>query len=61
MSASLVGSEMCIRDSAMAGRPGCWPRAGPLPCWRAGPLAQLRSRPLPTACLLYTSDAADDM
>eukprot|EP00969_Alexandrium_andersonii_P221243 9771086-Alexandrium_andersonii.AAC.1 len=60
MSASLVGSEMCIRDrsapglrtrrhqcrSARSRRP--WPRPARPPC-----------RPLP--CLLYTSDAADDM
>eukprot|EP00969_Alexandrium_andersonii_P179097 7917688-Alexandrium_andersonii.AAC.1 len=60
MSASLVGSEMCIRDrpgtaaSAAEGAPG----AGP---WRPclGP-----PRPSPavgSTCLLYTSDAADDM
>eukprot|EP00969_Alexandrium_andersonii_P173441 7667566-Alexandrium_andersonii.AAC.1 len=60
MSASLVGSEMCIRDRPGAARRGHrrgrdaggrWPsRRGP---WRA---AQL-----PWGCLLYTSDAADDM
>eukprot|EP00969_Alexandrium_andersonii_P112826 4986870-Alexandrium_andersonii.AAC.1 len=60
MSASLVGSEMCIRDSekeaqgrqlgGLAGRV-----AGPLAGRAAGPLAG------PMACLLYTSDAADDM
>eukprot|EP00969_Alexandrium_andersonii_P181656 8027912-Alexandrium_andersonii.AAC.1 len=61
MSASLVGSEMCIRDrfgssmATWATTDGCKrflqfsrPRPG-LP--RAGR----------TACLLYTSDAADDM
>eukprot|EP00969_Alexandrium_andersonii_P003803 164824-Alexandrium_andersonii.AAC.1 len=60
MSASLVGSEMCIRDRGVgvgAARATSWPlqRAAPsrrcsarraAPCW---------------ACLLYTSDAADDM
>eukprot|EP00969_Alexandrium_andersonii_P098765 4358004-Alexandrium_andersonii.AAC.1 len=60
MSASLVGSEMCIRDSSSAsyafpapargaaapGSPRCSPDGGPLPPW---------------TCLLYTSDAADDM
>eukprot|EP00969_Alexandrium_andersonii_P038927 1706900-Alexandrium_andersonii.AAC.1 len=60
MSASLVGSEMCIRD-----RP-YWP-----PCWwteRAleGMQQQLRQMQLQIQlqeqnCLLYTSDAADDM
>eukprot|EP00969_Alexandrium_andersonii_P269908 11929886-Alexandrium_andersonii.AAC.1 len=61
MSASLVGSEMCIRDSATAG--GGAARDGSrgegsnnssrIPGW---PTTALR-RP----CLLYTSDAADDM
>eukprot|EP00969_Alexandrium_andersonii_P332633 14700144-Alexandrium_andersonii.AAC.1 len=60
MSASLVGSEMCIRDSAWgplrteapqapSGRRGS--TAAPL----AGPRRHLKG------CLLYTSDAADDM
>eukprot|EP00969_Alexandrium_andersonii_P180184 7963718-Alexandrium_andersonii.AAC.1 len=60
MSASLVGSEMCIRDSAWKASPsrtatsgsGCGTRT----CWR--PRAGLRRR---ATCLLYTSDAADDM
>eukprot|EP00969_Alexandrium_andersonii_P179918 7952426-Alexandrium_andersonii.AAC.1 len=60
MSASLVGSEMCIRDSS-------WQRYTPT---QPG----LPQRPTPakahthdadvdrwTTCLLYTSDAADDM
>eukprot|EP00969_Alexandrium_andersonii_P167044 7382559-Alexandrium_andersonii.AAC.1 len=61
MSASLVGSEMCIRDSAEApqsrsqssgalqSRTGAWIQAGASRCLRF------------CACLLYTSDAADDM
>eukprot|EP00969_Alexandrium_andersonii_P021081 921178-Alexandrium_andersonii.AAC.1 len=61
MSASLVGSEMCIRDSASpllrrardlrVFRPtwqGTPPKANAPPCWF-------------DLCLLYTSDAADDM
>eukprot|EP00969_Alexandrium_andersonii_P043288 1898104-Alexandrium_andersonii.AAC.1 len=60
MSASLVGSEMCIRDRPVGwlagwpvGRLAGWPvgRFGRLAGWQAGRLA----------CLLYTSDAADDM
>eukprot|EP00969_Alexandrium_andersonii_P332853 14710032-Alexandrium_andersonii.AAC.1 len=61
MSASLVGSEMCIRDRCSpprvaSSRPqpgtGCGSGASP---WR-------RSRAPPRRdCLLYTSDAADDM
>eukprot|EP00969_Alexandrium_andersonii_P309487 13677090-Alexandrium_andersonii.AAC.1 len=58
MSASLVGSEMCIRDRMRCGPPQ-WKHLNsdlPLP---------LGSFPLPLPlswpCLLYTSDAADDM
>eukprot|EP00969_Alexandrium_andersonii_P207896 9183342-Alexandrium_andersonii.AAC.1 len=61
MSASLVGSEMCIRD-----RPKTVVLASTRRRARPGPLranrpqeggAPVRRR----ACLLYTSDAADDM
>eukprot|EP00969_Alexandrium_andersonii_P110604 4881041-Alexandrium_andersonii.AAC.1 len=60
MSASLVGSEMCIRDRSLpacslspsiAGRPGLGEEGadgGLHPPWLG-------------TCLLYTSDAADDM
>eukprot|EP00969_Alexandrium_andersonii_P343743 15193433-Alexandrium_andersonii.AAC.1 len=61
MSASLVGSEMCIRDS-----PQCWrflgsfgARSPLLPGPQgASPLVE---EALMGTCLLYTSDAADDM
>eukprot|EP00969_Alexandrium_andersonii_P135558 5996721-Alexandrium_andersonii.AAC.1 len=61
MSASLVGSEMCIRDrfSALS---MAWPRV--LVCFsmllaQRGAFGHPR---LPRkTCLLYTSDAADDM
>eukprot|EP00969_Alexandrium_andersonii_P216618 9567939-Alexandrium_andersonii.AAC.1 len=61
MSASLVGSEMCIRDSGPSGgggrrrgrgRPAV---AGATECPRAAACRR------PCCCLLYTSDAADDM
>eukprot|EP00969_Alexandrium_andersonii_P280735 12412104-Alexandrium_andersonii.AAC.1 len=61
MSASLVGSEMCIRDRPGTARPAsacpCEPsgRGGSCFGWFEGVEAQ---RP---PCLLYTSDAADDM
>eukprot|EP00969_Alexandrium_andersonii_P286386 12660225-Alexandrium_andersonii.AAC.1 len=61
MSASLVGSEMCIRDrylawAAFAGRR--LPRF--LACLRAR-LCALPADGSLAPCLLYTSDAADDM
>eukprot|EP00969_Alexandrium_andersonii_P343127 15166842-Alexandrium_andersonii.AAC.1 len=60
MSASLVGSEMCIRDRNKGVHFGG--------SENTGNTSELRSRPgandwapLIGACLLYTSDAADDM
>eukprot|EP00969_Alexandrium_andersonii_P337754 14927574-Alexandrium_andersonii.AAC.1 len=60
MSASLVGSEMCIRDRSAVGLVAHANRKRRLqlppphlPLWPVSTLA------LP--CLLYTSDAADDM
>eukprot|EP00969_Alexandrium_andersonii_P171348 7574704-Alexandrium_andersonii.AAC.1 len=60
MSASLVGSEMCIRDSDDGVRRGRLRREGGSRGavhveGGAGPPSTC------TACLLYTSDAADDM
>eukprot|EP00969_Alexandrium_andersonii_P209031 9232024-Alexandrium_andersonii.AAC.1 len=60
MSASLVGSEMCIRDSPRSLRPA----GGGGPAGRVGRLALRAAAPAGAgrgACLLYTSDAADDM
>eukprot|EP00969_Alexandrium_andersonii_P329600 14565424-Alexandrium_andersonii.AAC.1 len=61
MSASLVGSEMCIRDSAFPAPEQARPPQGK----RAGHAALPRERHPPpwrsSGCLLYTSDAADDM
>eukprot|EP00969_Alexandrium_andersonii_P271722 12009763-Alexandrium_andersonii.AAC.1 len=60
MSASLVGSEMCIRD-----RPPLDGRRAICESARTGQLgAPLRGAPscyAKASCLLYTSDAADDM
>eukprot|EP00969_Alexandrium_andersonii_P089931 3970969-Alexandrium_andersonii.AAC.1 len=60
MSASLVGSEMCIRDSSSP----CCIRP-PLRSASSLVLVILASRIAQIAdwriCLLYTSDAADDM
>eukprot|EP00969_Alexandrium_andersonii_P251318 11107849-Alexandrium_andersonii.AAC.1 len=60
MSASLVGSEMCIRD-----RPS-WGLSLPAPAAiSSGRVCVLASAGLSSttrcSCLLYTSDAADDM
>eukprot|EP00969_Alexandrium_andersonii_P283909 12551489-Alexandrium_andersonii.AAC.1 len=60
MSASLVGSEMCIRDSGSR----C-PRPFSPACVRH-PVRRpasgcLAVRQVWSGCLLYTSDAADDM
>eukprot|EP00969_Alexandrium_andersonii_P113796 5029585-Alexandrium_andersonii.AAC.1 len=60
MSASLVGSEMCIRDrsSTASGALAGWPPSGPGSMDGKSP----RCSPVSMgACLLYTSDAADDM
>eukprot|EP00975_Prorocentrum_lima_P035559 7475669-Prorocentrum_lima.AAC.1 len=60
MTSSLVGSEMCIRDRSQDGaQDSVSPRFAPFRAlaWYGdgcGPHA-------PRACLLYTSDAADDM
>eukprot|EP00969_Alexandrium_andersonii_P036821 1613797-Alexandrium_andersonii.AAC.1 len=60
MSASLVGSEMCIRD-----RPEPPAHAPPRRRrWEAdagGAVQRRDSGYRPPTCLLYTSDAADDM
>eukprot|EP00969_Alexandrium_andersonii_P079508 3505938-Alexandrium_andersonii.AAC.1 len=61
MSASLVGSEMCIRDSHSA----LW-RVSECSAIRLELFAPLAPGPisatgLSSPCLLYTSDAADDM
>eukprot|EP00969_Alexandrium_andersonii_P125261 5537373-Alexandrium_andersonii.AAC.1 len=60
MSASLVGSEMCIRDrgnpppTGQELRPGWTGAPRDVGCDNAAPM-------LRGDCLLYTSDAADDM
>eukprot|EP00969_Alexandrium_andersonii_P127729 5645588-Alexandrium_andersonii.AAC.1 len=60
MSASLVGSEMCIRDSFMGDGLTVCDVVDRRP---TEPQEQNPNRngALATACLLYTSDAADDM
>eukprot|EP00969_Alexandrium_andersonii_P197816 8738732-Alexandrium_andersonii.AAC.1 len=60
MSASLVGSEMCIRDSYDdTGKYPDQPRRSPTAT--KTPDLDVHARHQGGACLLYTSDAADDM
>eukprot|EP00969_Alexandrium_andersonii_P194984 8613613-Alexandrium_andersonii.AAC.1 len=60
MSASLVGSEMCIRDSSLHRLQHLFRN---LALWSklAGASESSRGARGPNSCLLYTSDAADDM
>eukprot|EP00969_Alexandrium_andersonii_P225660 9965462-Alexandrium_andersonii.AAC.1 len=57
MSASLVGSEMCIRDSTSLISSGAMFRTLAL----RGVAAPIHPATPYFSCLLYTSDAADDM
>eukprot|EP00975_Prorocentrum_lima_P038997 8192090-Prorocentrum_lima.AAC.1 len=61
MTSSLVGSEMCIRDSSIPRRWG----ATAMPRGSCSPVSKLRLGRISILfffnCLLYTSDAADDM
>eukprot|EP00969_Alexandrium_andersonii_P331461 14649947-Alexandrium_andersonii.AAC.1 len=61
MSASLVGSEMCIRDrlAAVSQNKRWRPAAGADSSCDCSSCAAATKRSCP--CLLYTSDAADDM
>eukprot|EP00969_Alexandrium_andersonii_P303900 13433246-Alexandrium_andersonii.AAC.1 len=60
MSASLVGSEMCIRDSIFLGG-GLAGRLVLFHALRRPAARALRGATPRFPCLLYTSDAADDM
>eukprot|EP00975_Prorocentrum_lima_P056193 11784125-Prorocentrum_lima.AAC.1 len=61
MTSSLVGSEMCIRDSSWDLPPDPWPEPAPRrERWQSPRAGAWEDEALPS-CLLYTSDAADDM
>eukprot|EP00969_Alexandrium_andersonii_P046049 2020429-Alexandrium_andersonii.AAC.1 len=60
MSASLVGSEMCIRDRGPPPPSRVGAVGAALVCWHVAPPRAL-GVPRVGVCLLYTSDAADDM
>eukprot|EP00975_Prorocentrum_lima_P022603 4757119-Prorocentrum_lima.AAC.1 len=60
MTSSLVGSEMCIRDSRQSGLDDPNPQSLAIDLFlHSLPLQNPSSTSEP--CLLYTSDAADDM
>eukprot|EP00969_Alexandrium_andersonii_P239788 10586240-Alexandrium_andersonii.AAC.1 len=61
MSASLVGSEMCIRDRNSCLLPARRRSASWSPGASGAPDRSPSASPAPGSCLLYTSDAADDM
>eukprot|EP00969_Alexandrium_andersonii_P190264 8405798-Alexandrium_andersonii.AAC.1 len=61
MSASLVGSEMCIRDSHEAASSNAQQRRAAPTKFEQLRETSRRSDRLRATCLLYTSDAADDM
>eukprot|EP00969_Alexandrium_andersonii_P052763 2318076-Alexandrium_andersonii.AAC.1 len=61
MSASLVGSEMCIRDRTVV---EWWWNGGRMVVdlgWNGGGTVVKNGGTVGNGCLLYTSDAADDM
>eukprot|EP00969_Alexandrium_andersonii_P339127 14989882-Alexandrium_andersonii.AAC.1 len=60
MSASLVGSEMCIRDSSLPCAPCLLSHGRPTARIMIITVRRALSNPR-NGCLLYTSDAADDM
>eukprot|EP00975_Prorocentrum_lima_P040346 8471236-Prorocentrum_lima.AAC.1 len=60
MTSSLVGSEMCIRDRK-AGWRAMHQNGSPRRSFACIGKANHQHRSLLRTCLLYTSDAADDM
>eukprot|EP00969_Alexandrium_andersonii_P134929 5969376-Alexandrium_andersonii.AAC.1 len=61
MSASLVGSEMCIRDSCILRGGHDLPGPPRAVTWKLLFTRSYALAPRCKGCLLYTSDAADDM
>eukprot|EP00975_Prorocentrum_lima_P047153 9858800-Prorocentrum_lima.AAC.1 len=61
MTSSLVGSEMCIRDSNNWEDWGTNATGEMMEQDKLCHLPDLQGRSLMEPCLLYTSDAADDM
>eukprot|EP00975_Prorocentrum_lima_P050901 10664540-Prorocentrum_lima.AAC.1 len=61
MTSSLVGSEMCIRDRSDSGERGAIAGDGDSSALSAHAEFSFCHNDDDCACLLYTSDAADDM
>eukprot|EP00969_Alexandrium_andersonii_P297809 13162430-Alexandrium_andersonii.AAC.1 len=61
MSASLVGSEMCIRDSPLSDHESFFIGRHGLPGVADSLVPPEEKENISLLCLLYTSDAADDM
>eukprot|EP00969_Alexandrium_andersonii_P111913 4943029-Alexandrium_andersonii.AAC.1 len=61
MSASLVGSEMCIRDRQYAASSTLHALHGPCCKLTDNAFCPVDRAMRRSCCLLYTSDAADDM
>eukprot|EP00969_Alexandrium_andersonii_P120713 5337448-Alexandrium_andersonii.AAC.1 len=61
MSASLVGSEMCIRDSPHPPEARFRRARRPVSSSTSESACEIMLNRPDEACLLYTSDAADDM
>eukprot|EP00969_Alexandrium_andersonii_P289754 12806802-Alexandrium_andersonii.AAC.1 len=62
MSASLVGSEMCIRDRTQTRKHALATQNDMCVCEMEGDVpTQMQCSEGLDSCLLYTSDAADDM
>eukprot|EP00975_Prorocentrum_lima_P055848 11708633-Prorocentrum_lima.AAC.1 len=61
MTSSLVGSEMCIRDRGFGDAPDQLPGLLENTPHAQAALGRTSCRAAPKLCLLYKSDAADDM
>eukprot|EP00975_Prorocentrum_lima_P028883 6070685-Prorocentrum_lima.AAC.1 len=61
MTSSLVGSEMCIRDRGRSMNNGHVGHQKKRLEWKARTATETKFHSQHQACLLYTSDAADDM
>eukprot|EP00975_Prorocentrum_lima_P025495 5358436-Prorocentrum_lima.AAC.1 len=61
MTSSLVGSEMCIRDSRLTTEVGLPGKTAVMPEEQAEHDRRWQAWKETKSCLLYTSDAADDM